>query len=85
MPCWHVTAKSLKYLCVTLDRQLAFDMNAKLLADKAKRIPGTLHASIGKFAGEAKFQKIYIAKIGTAKIPTPSPLPSLASRRTGIS
>ncbi len=58
-----IRVDSLKYLGTLLDRRLAFDVNAKALATKAKRILGVLHRSVGRFAGQERFRALYVGKI----------------------
>ncbi len=54
---------SLKYLGSIIDRRMAFDANAKSVAIKAKRTLGVLYRSVGQFAGQERFRRLYVAKI----------------------
>ncbi len=55
--------ETLKYLGAMLDRRLAFDIDTKTTATKAKRVVGALHHAIGRFAGNERSKALYIAKV----------------------
>ncbi len=54
---------SLKYLGVTLDRKLSFDLHTSLVTVKLKQALGAIHRSAGLFCSSSIMKKLFTGKI----------------------